>query len=95
MAPSVAINSRRPTMTGNRPSPCGGCLPKGPYHAKRTRCSHSGGRGGRCCAATAMTVQGQNRISSLRVPSGMRLEFGLARSPGNTKVSFQAARSIG
>ncbi len=28
------------------------------------------------------------------VPSGMRLEFGLARSPGNTKVSFQAARSI-
>jgi hypothetical protein len=22
------------------------------------------------------------------VPSGMRLEFGLARSPGNTKVSF-------
>ncbi|MGZ5805406.1 MAG: hypothetical protein ACXWKP_28260 [Bradyrhizobium sp.] len=29
------------------------------------------------------------------VPSGMRLEFGRARSPGNTKVSFQAARSIG
>jgi hypothetical protein len=29
------------------------------------------------------------------VPSGMRLEFGLARSPGNMKVSFQAARSIG
>ncbi|WP_304741981.1 hypothetical protein [Bradyrhizobium sp.] len=30
-----------------------------------------------------------------KVPSGMRLEFGLARSPGNMKVSFQAARSIG
>ena len=29
------------------------------------------------------------------VPSGMRLEFSLARSPGNMKVSFQAARSIG
>ena len=29
------------------------------------------------------------------VPSGMRLEFGLARSPGDMKVSFQAARSIG
>jgi putative transposase len=30
-----------------------------------------------------------------RVPSGMWLEFGVARSPGNMKVSFQAARSIG
>ena len=29
------------------------------------------------------------------VLSGMRLEFGLARSPDNRKVSFQAARSIG
>ena len=33
--------------------------------------------------------------ASWPVPSGMRLEFGLARSPGNMKVSFQAARSIG
>jgi hypothetical protein len=29
------------------------------------------------------------------VPSGKWLEFGLALSPGNKKVSFQAARSIG
>jgi len=29
------------------------------------------------------------------VPSGKWLEFGLALSPGSTKVSFQAARSIG
>jgi hypothetical protein len=29
------------------------------------------------------------------VPSGKWLEFGVARSPGNMKVSFQAARSIG
>ena len=29
------------------------------------------------------------------VPSGIRLEFCLARSAGNMKVSFQAARSIG
>src|SRR6266852_2121662 len=29
------------------------------------------------------------------VPSGMRLEFGVAHSLGNMKVSFQAARSIG
>jgi hypothetical protein len=29
------------------------------------------------------------------VPSAMWLEFGLAHSPGNMKVSFQAARSIG
>jgi hypothetical protein len=31
----------------------------------------------------------------IMVPSGMWLEFGVARSPGNMKVSFQAARSIG
>ena len=30
-----------------------------------------------------------------KVPSGMRLEFGLANSPGSMKLSFQAARSIG
>jgi hypothetical protein len=30
-----------------------------------------------------------------KVPSGMRLEFSVALSPGNMKVSFQAARSIG
>jgi hypothetical protein len=29
------------------------------------------------------------------VPSGKWLEFGVARSPGSMKVSFQAARSIG
>jgi hypothetical protein len=29
------------------------------------------------------------------VPSGKWLEFGVARYPGNMKVSFQAARSIG
>ncbi len=33
--------------------------------------------------------------AALRVPSGMRLEFGLANSPGSMKLSFQAARSIG
>jgi hypothetical protein len=32
---------------------------------------------------------------TLEVPSVMRLEFGVAHSPGNMKVSFQAARSIG
>ena len=30
-----------------------------------------------------------------QVPSGKWLEFGLALSPGSTKVSFQAATSIG
>jgi len=30
-----------------------------------------------------------------RVPSGKWLELSLARSPGSTKISFQAARSIG
>jgi hypothetical protein len=29
------------------------------------------------------------------VPSGTRLEFGVARSPGRMRLSFQAARSIG
>jgi hypothetical protein len=29
------------------------------------------------------------------VPSGKWLEFGVGRSPGKLKVSFQAARSIG
>jgi hypothetical protein len=30
-----------------------------------------------------------------KVPSGERLEFAVAQSPGNMKVSVQAARSIG
>jgi len=30
-----------------------------------------------------------------QVPSGMWLEFGMSYSPGNMKLSFQAARSIG
>ncbi len=32
---------------------------------------------------------------SAKVPSGKWLELSLARSPGNMKLSFQAARSIG
>jgi hypothetical protein len=34
-------------------------------------------------------------LTSGKVPSGKWLELGLALSPGSTKVSFQAARSIG
>jgi hypothetical protein len=34
-------------------------------------------------------------IGMALVPSGMRLEFGVAHSSGTRKVSFQAARSIG
>jgi hypothetical protein len=49
------------------------------------------------------TIQVGSRLRSyveyipaqLPVPSGMWLEFGVARSSGNMKVSFQAARSIG
>ena len=37
---------------------------------------------------------GQKETAAQLVPSGKWLEFDVARSPGNMKVSFQAARSI-
>jgi hypothetical protein len=40
-------------------------------------------------------IFGLTRIHRVTVPSGKWLEFGVARYPGNMKVSFQAARSIG
>jgi hypothetical protein len=40
------------------------------------------------------TLKDNGRLLGM-VPSGKWLEFGLALSPGSTKVSFQAARSIG
>lgn len=45
-------------------------------------------------SVTSHTADEPTAILKL-VPSGIRLEFDVARSPGNMKVSFQAARSIG
>ena len=42
-----------------------------------------------------MAWSGSTSKKSWPVPSGKWLEFAWAHSPGNMKVSFQAARSIG
>ena len=40
-------------------------------------------------------ILGEDESTTVQVPSGMWLEFGMSYSPGNMKLSFQAARSIG
>jgi hypothetical protein len=48
-------------------------------------------------ASPVVSIDHNTFISSeitVAVPSGKWLEFDVARSPGNMKVSFQAARSI-